>query len=508
MPEWRVIHGDCRDVLRTLPAGYIDSAVMDPPYGLGFMGALWDKFGKGGMSAETIARQKAAEERNEPFGRSGKAAAPAPGEKANFKAFMLEVAVEHFRVLKPGAHVLVFGGTRTYHWMVDAWEDAGFEVRDQILWLYGTGFPKNVDVAKAIAKGMGVQPVAVVPATLGMANNPDWNELKNRLVFPPFEEWPPEVQEAARAWLGYGSALKPACEPIMLARKPITQPIYRNVLEYGTAALNIDGCRVSTRGGSPAAQRRATAMRTGNTPGRPGEPGFRDRSTPAAYLADRPGEALGRWPANVILDPEAAAMLDEQSGISKDGVAVKRNGKGGKFCHSEDDKLGAPAGDQGYGGSGGASRFYYCAKPSKAEKEAGLEAFSAATAAALTGRKEGSAGLVMQHTDGSAKANPYAGTSGAVPRKNTHSTVKPIALLRYLARLITPTGGTLLDAFSGSGSAGIAAGLEGFNYIGIELDPEGKGYVDIARARIRHHVGESAAAVTASVDADPMFRGF
>jgi DNA modification methylase len=455
VPEWIVHHGDCRDVLATLAPESIDSALMDPPYGLGFMGAEWDKFGGRGMKAETIAAQKAAEERNEPFGRSGKAAKPAPGEKAAFKAFMGEVASACLRVLKPGAHVLVFGGTRTYHWMADAWEDAGFEVRDMMSWLYGQGFPKNVNIAKAIDKAFGVQPVAVLPADLGMANNPDWNDLKTKKVMPP-----PTTPDAIK-WRGFGTALKPALEPLMLARKPIDGPIYRNVMERGTGALNLDACAVGGDG---------------------------TRQEPEAYTKVNPS---GRWPANVVMDEAAGAILDAQAGVSKDGVAVKRNGRGGRFCHSQEDKLGAPVPDQGYGGSGGPSRFYYCPKPCKAEKEAGLAAFDPATAAELTGRKEGSAGLVMQHADGREKANPYAGTSGSQPRKNTHPTVKPIEVLRYFARLITPPGGTVLDPFSGSGSCGIAAGLEGFNYIGVELDPEGKGFPDIARARIEHHVGPS-----------------
>ena len=474
MPEWVVHHGDCRDVLARMEPESVDSGVMDPPYGLGFMGAEWDKFGGRGMKAEIIAAQKAAEERNEPFGRSGKAAAPAPGEKQAFKEFMAEVASAVLRVLKPGAHVLVFGGTRTYHWMVDAFEDSGFEVRDQVLWLYGQGFPKSVNISKAIDKSAGVQPIAREPADLGMANDPNWNDLKTKLIMPP-----PTTPEAIK-WRGWGTALKPAYEPLMLARKPIDQPIHRNVVEYGTGGINIDGCAI----------------------GGDGKP-----LPPERYAKVNPS---GRWASNIILDPEAAALLDAQTGESKDGVAVKRNGRGGRFCHSDEAKLSAPSPDQGYGGSGGSSRFYYCAKPSKAEKEAGLKAFAAASAAELTGRKEGSAGLVMEHPDGGAKANPYAGTSGAVPRKNTHACVKPIALLRYLSRLVTPPGGTIIDPFAGSGSGGIAAGLEGFNYIGIELDPEGKGYVDIARARIRHHVGESTATTRPRrrVETDPMFRGF
>jgi site-specific DNA-methyltransferase (adenine-specific) len=551
MPEWRVEHGDCRDVLADLPAESIDSALMDPPYGLGFMGAEWDKFGGGrGMKAETIARQKAEESRNEPFGRSGKAAAPAAGEKAAFKVFMGQVASATLRVLKPGAHVLVFGGTRTYHWMVDAWEDAGFEVRDQVLWLYGTGFPKNVNISKAIDKGAGVEPVARKPATLGMKDNDNWNELKTQLVMPP-----PTTPEAIQ-WDGWGTALKPAVEPLMLARKPIAQPIYRNVLEHGTGAINIDGCRVGEnpewsypqgRGGTGCFESSGLSQNLSapiqSTKGRhpanvilshaPGctKAGIRKVKSGKAYRSNGGGNTFGgdntKPPMDdaSYADAEGNEMIEAWECVSgcpiseldwqstQGGMHGAGKKRGGGLGTGANDSLfrgpGRPDASNGtrYGDKGGASRFFYCAKPSKAEKEAGLDSFEAASAAKLTGRKEGSAGLVMQHVDGSAKANPYAGTSGAVPRKNTHPTVKPVRLLRYLSRLITPPGGTLVDPFCGSGSGGIAAGLEGFNYIGVELDPEGKGYPEIARARIRHHVGESTAAQPVA-EADPMFRGF
>lgn len=477
MPEWVVHHGDCLVVMAALEPESIDSGVMDPPYGLGFMGAEWDKFGGRGMRPETIAAQKAAEDRNEPFGRSGKAAAPAPGEKAAFKAFMREVATATLRVLKPGAHVLVFGGTRTYHWMADAWEDAGFEVRDMLSWLYGTGFPKNVNIAKSAAKGMGVEPIGREPADLGMANNENWNDLTHKLVFPPFEEWPPEVQEATREWLGWGTALKPACEPLMLARKPIDRPIYRNVLEFRTGAINIDGCRV---GESPGW---SYPNGKGGSPCHAG--GFQD-------IACSAPPDKGRWPANVIFshtlfcEPVGTrqvksgkahrgkgggntfggentkppmedatyadadgnetimawdcvpgcpvAELERQS--AKGGMHGAGSKRGGGLGTASNDSMfrgkGRPSASNGtrYGDKGCASRFYYVAKPSKVEKEAGLKEFAAATAAELTGRKEGSAGLVMEHADGRAKANPYAGTSGAVPRKNKHPCLHPNEAVR------------------------------------------------------------------------------
>lgn len=431
--SWKIVRGDCVKVMSRLPDNSVDSISTDPPYGLGFMGAKWDKFGKGGMKPATIARQKKQEKRNEPFGRSGKAAAPSRGEKQAFKAFMRNVADQAIRVLKPGAYALAFGGTRTYHWLVDAWEDSGFEIRDCLMWVYGQGFPKSVNLSKAMDKSAGVEPIARKKATLGMANNPHWNELKNQLVMPP-----PQTEEA-KQWYGWGSGLKPCYEPIVLMRKPPEGALYRNVLNHGVGGLNIHDCSVGKppkwnypkgKGGSACH-----------------EGGFKD--IPCEAPSDR-----GRWPGNLILDPTAGAMLDQQSGITKDGVAVKRHGKGGNFFGQDKKKFKGAQEDQGYGGEGGASRyfksieftdedrFFYCAKPSRKEKDAGLGG-----------------------------------------EKNPHSTVKPIALLRYLARLITPPGGLVLDPFAGSGSQGCACRQEGFRYIGIEKESK---YVDPAIKRVTY----------------------
>lgn len=363
-PQWELHIGDCCELLKGLDAESIDSIVTDPPYGIGFKGSKWDKYGKQG-----------------------------------FKSFMLRAAQECLRALRPGSHVLVFGGTRTYHWMVDTWEEAGFEVRDTLSWLYGTGFPKSSNIAKQLDKKLG-SPVRA------------------------------RIRPTRRNWDGWGTALKPAQELIMLARKPVSQPIYRNVLEYGTGGLNIDGCRV----GDPPGWSYPNGK--GGSPCHGG--GFKDIACSAPNK--------GRWPANVILDQQAAQILDAQSGISKDGVAVKRNGKGGNFCHSKEEKLRSPQKDQGFGGEGGASRFFYCPKPSRKEKDMGLE-----------------------------------------PKGNIHPTVKPVKLLRYLARLITPPNGVILDPFCGSGTTGCAAVLESFRFVGCDIQ---KDYVEIARRRINKYLEE------------------
>ena len=371
----RLALGDCRGILRTLPAESVDSIVTDPPYELGFMGKAWDGTGI-----------------------------------ANDVGMWREV----LRVLKPGAHLLAFSGSRTYHRMVCAIEDAGFEIRDQIMWLYGSGFPKSLDVPKAIDKAAGARGhdgVGFNAAGVGASNGGS----VFRSDHPEYVR-PQGVTEAARQWQGWGTALKPAHEPIVVARKPLIGTVAANVLAHGTGALNIDGCRVgttdewqpSTRGASDS----IGTFRTG------------ERTTEQ--------HALGRWPANVILDPEAGAMLDEQSGFSKSPTTTGR-GAGGQHG------ITSPRGAQGTvpapGDSGGASRFFYCAKAAKRDRGEG----------------------------------------------NVHPTVKPTDLMRYLVRLVTPPGGTVLDPFTGSGSTGRACALEGMQFIGCELDPA---YVVIACRRI------------------------
>lgn len=315
--QTKLIHSDCLEALKNLPDNSVDSVVTDPPYGLSFMGKKWDY--------------------------------DVPSE---------EIWAECLRVLKPGGHLLAFAGTRTQHRMAVRIEDVGFEIRDMIAWVYGSGFPKS-------------------------------HNLKDD-------------------WKGWGTALKPALEPITVARKPLCGTVAENVQTYGTGALNIDGCRVGrdaddvsgwSQTGSKASENRA--MSGGN------------------YARDAKPDAEGRWPANLIHD-------------------------GGEFL-----------GEQ--------ARFFYCAKASKRDRDEGLDAFKP-------------------------KARPTMGSGiGGQPdqakpnNRNVHPTVKPTDLMRYLCRLVTPPGGTVLDPFMGSGSTGKAAMLEGFNFIGIEREAE---YIEIAKARI------------------------
>jgi site-specific DNA-methyltransferase (adenine-specific) len=425
---YQILLGNNLDVLPTLPDNSVDSIVTDPPYELGFMGKKWDSSGI---------------------------------------AYSVELWQQCLRVLKPGGHLLSFGGTRTYHRVAVAIEDAGFELRDSIAWLYGSGFPKSMDVSKAIDKQAGAEREII-------GRNPNSREqaTKENTLYESgtvgktaFDTAPstPEAQQ----WQGWGTALKPAFEPVIVARKPIEGTVANNVLKWGTGGLNIDGSRISANGD--------------NLEG--GKRGGTDNEIYSKGLGDSSGKSSaldGRWPANIILDPYTAELVDEQSGDRPGGNFPTQRGAGVATGFG----LGKPTegGARKMNDSGGASRFFYVAKASKRDRNEGLDDLEAKTASEMTGRKEGSAGLVMKHEDGSDKANAYAGTTGAA-RQNFHPTVKPTSLMEYLVKLVTPPGGVVLDPFTGSGSTGKAAILQGFDFIGIELTQE---YLPIIQGRLKY----------------------
>jgi DNA modification methylase len=386
--------GDNREVLRTMADASVDSIVCDPPYELGFMGKHWDSTGI---------------------------------------AYDVTLWTECLRVLKPGGHLIAFGGTRTYHRMTCAIEDAGFEVRDCIQWIYGSGFPKSHNVANAIDKSMGHENRGHAIASGSKFHATTGLPRASGELLPKYEG----KSETSKPWEGYGTALKPACEPAVLARKPLVGTVADNVMTWGCGALNIDGCRIS------------------GAPWHRNDNGIGDRGMWAGLGQQhyREQHSSGRWPANVIFDEDAAKALDAQSGYSK-GTMPNPNINYGGGDVNKNNIYGWPAksiqGTAPYPDSGGASRFFYVAKASKAEREAGLD------------------------SDGD--------------RANHHPTVKPIELMRYLVRLVTPKGGTVLDTFMGSGSTGCAAMLEGMDFIGIDITPE---YVEIARRRILHHANQN-----------------
>jgi site-specific DNA-methyltransferase (adenine-specific) len=375
-------HGDCIEVMRGMADNSVDSIVTDPPYELGFMGKSWDSTGI---------------------------------------AYSVELWTEALRVLKPGGHLLAFSGSRTYHRMAVAIEDAGFQIRDQIMWLYGSGFPKSHNVSKGIDKAVGaVREVVGTPA--------------------------------AQQWEGWGTALKPAHEPIVMARKPLAGTVANNVLQHGTGALNIDGSRVGAEGGCAGAGAGAGARVFGD-------------GLNGSFA--KPVEGLGRWPANVIHDGSDEVVdgfptLHGSGNKSDVGEGQDKNYKASSYEISY-----AGRANRDYGSKGGsAARFFYCAKANKRDRNEGLDDFEARFAP------------TMQDGIGGKEHNPET----ASKKLNHHPTVKPVDLMRYLVKLITPPGGVVLDPFMGSGSTGKGAVIEGFNFVGIEQDAD---YLDIARARIQ-----------------------
>jgi len=316
---------------------------------------------------------------------------------------------------------------------------AGFDVRDTLMWLYGSGFPKSLDLRKAIDK---------------------------------------QRDDLARTWQGWGTQLKPAYEPVILARRPLDGTVAQNTLTHGCGGLNIDACRVDMNGEIARRTNLGNAQRVSWNAAT-----SENLNTPHEFTSHE----QGRWPANILLDAHAAEVLDAQTGTLRTGARAAN-----RYTSAWGTRYGEYRGGverELHASEGGASRFFYTAKASRAEREAGLQEREARTAAEITGRQEGSRGLVM---DGrrNGKTNPYAGTSGQQPRANTHPTVKPLDLMRYLVRLITPKGATVLDPFTGSGSTGCAAVLEGAHFVGVELDPE---YAEIARTRIAHYAQQAPA---------------
>ena len=416
--------GDCREQLKHLADNSVDSVVTDPPYELGFMGKSWDSSGI---------------------------------------AYDVTVWEECLRVLKPGGHILAFGGSRTWHRLAVAVEDAGFELRDSIAWIYGSGFPKSLDVSKAIDKKAGAErekirhiPRAETSGTMmGSSESRPWIEKSREQGF--YEaDGPDAVTPEAKAWQGWGTALKPAFEPVVVGRKPFGKgvTVAENVLAWGVGGLNIDGSRIA--GDVPSVPQPSFGVAKGvydfgSGEGRNGE------------MSKAP---QGRWPANVILDEVSAGLLDEQSGVS----VSKSGGKSGKTAIWSADIDAVDRG--GHNDSGGASRFFYQPKASKRDRNEGLEELEGTSAGEMVDRVEGSAGM----------DSPRAGAGRTSGAKNFHPTVKPTALMRYLIKLVTPEGGTVLDPFTGSGSTGKAALLDGYKFVGVELTEE---YLPIIEGRLK-----------------------
>ena len=477
-----------------MPDNSIDAVVTDPPYGIEFMGKEWDSFSDNTNSA--LGKQSPANKNsnNKAFKTRGK---PISGwcekdrqAKYAFQDFCYEWAKECLRVLKPGGYLLAFGGTRTYHRMACAIEDAGFEIRNCIQWIYATGFPKSMDISKAIDKKGGqelgwfidyILKIAeerniskkeltmLFPSKNGKPTGWLWNKQKTQgitleqyntiknflsLPFDTIEEAEREVigrgkagltagticnfagekefditipaSSKAKQWDGWGTALKPAHEPIVVARKPLSEKtVADNVLKWGTGGINIDGCRIEYQ--SEKDFENAKGGDSGSTKCNIFSANGKKQSEKITLL--------GRFPANVILDEEAGKLLDEQSGITKSGK-VKSNKDAYDGISNTGFLRGISTSNNQHGDSGGASRFFYCAKASKKERGEG----------------------------------------------NNHPTVKPLSLIKYLITLVTPPEGVCLDPFEGSGTHALACEELGFNYIGFEKEKE---YCDISENRIK-----------------------
>jgi site-specific DNA-methyltransferase (adenine-specific) len=410
-----IYNGDCLEVLRALPDASVDAVVTDPPYGLEFMGKDWDAPWKSG-TVEWVAEGT---DNSHPFRDSSARVRYGRGGEASigFQLWFTHVALEALRVLKPGGHLLAFGGTRTWHRLACAIEDAGFEVRDSIAWMYGSGFPKSLDVSKAIDKAAGAHRRDVYADT---PRNMD-NEVYGKGLGVALLQSNP-VTDAAREWSGWGTALKPAHEPIVVARKPLVGTVAANVLEHGTGALNIDACRIQHD-----AKSAAWVEKWSGHEGHPEQPGW------GSIGQKFGGSPAGRWPANVVLDEDQAAELDRQSGVLHSQNPATRASKSKRIGATG---MGTGASIE-YADRGGASRFFYVAKAPARERP---------------------------KVDGTA-----------------HPTVKPLTLMRWLCRLVTPPDGVILEPFAGSGTTVEAALLEGFRVVAIEREAD---YLPLIQARL------------------------
>ena len=376
-----LLHGDCLEQMKTLEDNSVDSIVSDPPYGISFMAKKWD-----------------------------------------YDVPSVEVWEEAMRVLKPGGHALIACGTRTQHRMVVNIEDAGFEIRDVVSWIYGSGFPKSLNISKAIDKAAGAERKVVghkPPCGMFSPDTPHFgsaSEVEDTYQSSPITT---PATEAAKQWDGWGTALKPSCEFFTLCRKPLSEKtIAANVLKWGTGGINIDACRVGT-----------TGSRT-NSNGKRSMYGGNSLLESKTHNDTTTIHNTGRFPANLIHDGSQEVLELFPETKTNKGTARKKGDSKSMFGNVLLDGHVCSQGDQG-----SAARFFYCAKASKKDRDEG----------------------------------------------NNHPTVKPTALMQYLCRLITPAGGVVLDPYMGSGSTGKAAVREGFSFVGCELDDD---YYEIAKARV------------------------
>jgi site-specific DNA-methyltransferase (adenine-specific) len=438
----KLLLGDCLDKLKELEANSVDSIVTDPPYGLAFMGKKWD-----------------------------------------YDVPSQAIWEECMRVLKPGGHILSFAGSRTYHRMAVRIEDAGFEIRDQIMWIYGSGFPKSHNIGKNVEKRKvgGIknlkqvgtkQGIKVETGTSGYSYSKEYVAGKSMGGKQISGEIP--VYEITNEWEGWGTALKPAHEPIVMARKPLVGTVANNVLEYGVGGINIDGCRVGNE--SIKSPQHGKNVFNGDYP--------------IEYEGDYKINE-GRFPANIILDEEAGKILDQQSGKSKSS-SNKWEGDNNAAIYGKYQK---GVRQSTFSDEGGASRFFYCPKASKKDRDEGMDLSKDKQRPGQTDKGLYSSspvckdcGKTVNGTNDHSKCKEgLEYRPSTTTRKNIHPTVKPTDLMAYLIRLVTPKGGVVLDPFMGSGSTGKAAVIEGMEFIGIEREQE---YYEIAKQRIENEINK------------------
>lgn len=440
MTAYSIAHGEVVEVLRDFKDASFDALLCDPPYGFSFMGKAWD-----------------------------------------YDVPSVDLWRECLRVLKPGAPLVAFGGSRTYHRLACGIEDAGFELRDCLMWLYGKGFPKSQNIAIAIDKSAGAVREVVGTRTLtgnaALTTKEKGGTYGVQVGSVPAKEVNVTAASTplAKAWYGYGTALKPAHEPIVLARKPIESTMVANVGRYGVGGLDIDGCRIGKHELTP--EQRAAKSKHRTSPNTHGVHRGQGSPEEQALLIAQYVQETGRWPANLILDEEAAALLDASVAPTTSTPYPEHAAPGAVLPMNR-----RTAG--GYADSGGPSRFFYCSKVSTKEREAGCEGLTLRSAGEVTGgREEGSEGL----------DNPRAGAGRTGGARNHHPTLKPLSLTTWLARLICPPNpGVILVPFAGAGSEMIGCLKAGWPAVfGIEREAE---YVEIARARLAYWCKESEAA--------------
>lgn len=537
----KVYNGDCAEVMAQLESDSVDAIVTDPPYGLAFMGAEWDSFG-GSTGKETIDERR--RKMNEYLGAnavvpafaSSHGHAPKLSEMHEFQAAMTPIFAEALRVAKPGAHLLCFGGTRTFHRMASAIEDAGWEVRETIMWVYGSGFPKSMDVAKAIDKTGGIDPKKSGSALMaareraGMSRSEvadaigcteaslrDWEVGRAREKGAPVEHVTPSPiyrdklvgllgftederkvlgvaqdrrqdgsvlglghsgkrydgaqTELAREWDGWGTCLKPAWEPIIVARKPLDGTVAHNVLTWGVGALNIDGCRVEYEDGGTAATnpliRELRGCKNNHNPDTNGTSWSVNPDGKTAHA-----NMKGRFPANLVHDgsEEVVRLFPQSNGQQADVTGNEPSHPADGVCYGEYNSRHSFA---KRGDAGSAARFFNTLRDGEESADRTYADKGSTNFAAKPGMRREP--VTADRFFYCAKASKKDRGEG-----NDHPTVKPNALMRWLVRLVCPRGGTVMDPFMGSGSTGLACIDEGMDFIGIERE---KHYVEIAEKR-------------------------